>query len=166
MSMELIIIFLLILLNGFFSIVELAVISSRKTKLENLARKGKSGAKVALDIIAKPTHFLSTTQAGINLTAIFTGVFSGASYASEVENLLVNVPILAPYSHVVALSFVVFCVTFLTIVFGELVPKRIGMHYPETIAVMFSPTMVVFSLLHLLTLFWPFLKLKVILKPM
>jgi len=145
MSFELVVIILLILLNGFFSLVELAVISSRKSKLENLAKKGKSGAKVALDILANPNRFLSTIQAGINLIAIFIGVFTGASYADDIEAILVNISFIAPYAHAVALSAVVFVVTFFTIVFGELVPKRIGMHFPETIAVMFASTMMLLS---------------------
>lgn len=145
MSIELVIIIGLILLNAFFSLVELAVISSRKTKLESLAKKGKKGAKTALEILSKPTQFLSAVQVGINLTAIFTGVFSGANYASDIEVHLVTIPWLAPYASGISLAIVVFAVTFFTIVFGELVPKRIGMHFPEPVAMMFAPIMLVFT---------------------
>lgn len=132
--MEIIIIVLLILLNGVFSMSEIALISSRKTRLESEAKKGSSSAKTALELASSPNKFLSTVQIGITLIGILTGIYSGEAITSDLQSFLNDFPVLAPYSKTLAVTIIVIFVTFFTLVLGELVPKRIGLTYPETIA--------------------------------
>lgn len=139
--MEIVIILILILLNGLFSMSEVALISSKKFKLENAAKKGNGNAEKALALANNPTRFLSAVQIGITLIGILTGIFSGEKITSQVQNSLAKVSWIAPYAHTVAVIVVVFIVTFLSIVFGELLPKRIGLFYPEKIAAMVAKPM-------------------------
>jgi putative hemolysin len=132
--MEIIIIVILILLNGIFSMSEVALISSRKFKLENAAKRGNQNAKIAMELAGNPGKFLSTVQLGITLISILTGIFSGDEIAARLATNISKVAPLAPYSDTIALFIIVLIVTFFSIVFGELIPKRIGMLYPETIA--------------------------------
>jgi putative hemolysin len=144
-SMEIPIILLLILLNGLFSMSEVALISSKKFKLENAAKKGNTNAGKALQLASNPTRFLSTVQIGITLIGILTGIFSGEKLTTPLQNALAKVSAFAPYAHTIAVICVVFIVTFLSIVFGELLPKRIGLLYPETIAAFVAKPMNVIS---------------------
>lgn len=132
--MEILVIFLLIVLNGIFSMSEMAIVSSRKTRLEEEVKKGKPGAAVALRLTDEPNTFLSTVQIGMTLIGIVTGVFGGERIAQRLAPVIAKVSLLAPYSQPVALTLVVLVITFLSLVIGELVPKRIGMHRPERIA--------------------------------
>lgn len=132
--MELLIIFLLVLLNGIFSMSEIALVSSRKSRLEAAARNGDKKAKAALDLANSPNRFLSTVQIGITLIGILTGVYSGDKITSDLETTLAQITFLKPYSHTLAVGGVVIFITYLSLVFGELVPKRIGMANPEAIA--------------------------------
>jgi len=132
--MEIIIILLLILLNGVFSMSEIALISSRKSRLESEAKKGSSSAKTALDLANSPNKFLSTVQIGITLIGILTGIYSGDAITSDLQVFLEGFTSLAPYSKTLAVIIIVILVTFFTLVLGELVPKRIGLTYPESIA--------------------------------
>jgi len=132
--MELIIILFLILLNGIFSMSEIALISSRKTKLENQAKKGSSSAKTALNLANSPNKFLSTIQIGITLIGILTGIYSGETIALDVQVFLEKFTFLIPYAKTIAVTLILIFVTFFTLILGELVPKRIGLTYPETIA--------------------------------
>jgi putative hemolysin len=132
--MEIVIILLLIVLNGIFSMSEIAVVSSRKARLEQAAREDRPGATAALQLAQEPNTFLSTVQIGMTLIGIVTGVFGGARIARRLAPLLAEVPLLAPYRQSLALALVVLVITFLSLVVGELVPKRIGMHSPERIA--------------------------------
>ncbi len=134
MLIELFVILGLILLNGVFSMSEIALVSSRKARLEMLRKKGSKGAAVASELLDEPTRFLSTVQIGITLIGILTGLFSGAQIASELGEWIRTFPLLAPYSNIVATTIVVLIVTYLTLVFGELIPKRLGMGNPEKIA--------------------------------
>lgn len=143
--MEIAIIICLILLNGIFSMSEVALISSRKFRLENAARKGNSNARAALDLANNPTKFLSTVQLGITLIGILTGIFSGEQITENIKNAILKVPVLAPYASSMAVFVVVILVTFFSIVFGELIPKRIGLLYPETIASVVARPMVLIS---------------------
>ncbi len=140
-AMEVLIIFLLILLNGIFSMTEMALVSSKIFKLEKLKEEGKPGAQTALDLKNKPNTFLSTIQIGITLIGILLGVFSGDKIAWQVANFLKENNILIAYSDDIATFLVVLMVTFFSILLGELFPKRIGMTYPENIAMMFSRPM-------------------------
>ena len=132
--MEILIIFLLIVLNGVFSMSEIAVVSSRRTRLEEQAKEGRPGAAAALQLADAPNTFLSTVQIGMTLIGIVTGVFGGERIARRLAPLLAEIPLLAPYRQPIALALVVLVITFLSLVIGELVPKRIGMHRPERIA--------------------------------
>ncbi|MEO7314075.1 MAG: hemolysin family protein [Ginsengibacter sp.] len=131
---EIFILFLLILLNAFIVLSETALISSKKSRLEGSANKGDKKAKAALDLKEKPDMFLSTTQIYITLIAILTGVYSGENFSKYLEPSIAKIPLLAPYSSPVATAIIVIIVTFLSILFGELVPKKISIMKPEKIA--------------------------------
>ena len=132
--MEIVIIFLLILLNGVFSMSEIALISARKNRLETAAKKGNTSAKTALDLANSPNKFLSTVQIGITLIGILTGIYSGEKVTDDVQLFIESFEVLKPYSESIAVGIVVVILTFFSLVLGELLPKRIGLNYPETIA--------------------------------
>jgi len=132
--MEILIILFLILLNGVFSMSEIALISARKNRLETAAKKGQQNAKVALDLVNSPNKLLSTVQIGITLISILTGIFSGDKITSDVQTFVSTFPALVHYAHTIAVGIVVVILTFFSLVLGELLPKRIGLNYPETIA--------------------------------
>lgn len=113
---------------------EIALISSRKSRLENGAKKGSSSAKTALDLANSPNKFLSTVQIGITLIGILTGIYSGKAITSDLQSFLEQFTTIAPYAKTLAVVLIVIIVTFFTLVLGELVPKRIGLTYPEKIA--------------------------------
>ena len=132
--MEILIILFLILLNGIFSMSEIALISARKNRLETAAKKGNKNAKAALDLANSPNEFLSTVQIGITLIGILTGIYSGDKITSDVEAFVSTFPALQHYAHTIAVGIVVVTLTFFSLVLGELLPKRIGLNYPESIA--------------------------------
>lgn len=132
--MEILVILFLILLNGIFSMSEIALISSRKNRLETAAKKGNKNAKAALDLANSPNTFLSTVQIGITLIGILTGIFSGDKITTDVKNLVSSFEILKPYADSIAVGIVVVILTFFSLVLGELLPKRIGLNHPEGIA--------------------------------
>jgi putative hemolysin len=134
MFSELLIVMALILANGVFAMSEISLVSSRKARLRQLAEEGDARAKAALELAESPTRFLSTVQIGISLIGIFAGAYAGDSMADKLAVHLDKIPLLQPYSHGVALALVVILIAYLSLVFGELVPKRIGMQNPETIA--------------------------------
>lgn len=144
--MEIVIIFLLILLNGIFSMSEIALISARKNRLETAAKKGNTSAKTALDLANSPNKFLSTVQIGITLIGILTGIYSGDKITTDVETFFTTYTLTFPYAHTLAVSVVVVTLTFFSLVFGELLPKRIGLNYPETIAKSVAVPMKVMSI--------------------
>lgn len=113
---------------------EIALVSSRKSRLEAFARNGDKKAKAALDLANSPNRFLSTVQIGITLIGILTGVYSGDKITSDLEANLATIPFVVPYQHSLAVGLVVLLITFLSLVLGELVPKRIGLSNPEGIA--------------------------------
>lgn len=139
--MELIVILLLVLLNGFFAMSELALVSARKFKLENAKRRGSSNAKTALELAENPTKFLSTVQIGITLIGILLGVYSGENLTTDFAEFISKIEILAPYASPIATGLVVLLVTYLSIVLGELFPKRLGMNFPEPIAMVVAKPM-------------------------
>jgi len=145
--MELLIIFFLIILNGIFSMSEIALVSSRKFKLENAAKKGNKNAKLALQFANSPNTFLSTVQIGITLIGILTGIYSGEQITEDVKSFVVKISFLAEYAHSVSVTIVLIILTFFSIVFGELIPKRIGLTYPETIAILVARPMSVISII-------------------
>ncbi|MFD2885645.1 hemolysin family protein [Chitinophaga cymbidii] len=132
--MEVVIILVLILLNGIFSMAEIALVSARKVRLENAARQGDEKAKAALKLSNNPDTFLSTVQIGITLIGILTGLYSGEQLKEDVQGFINTFPLLVPYSNGIATAIIVICVTYFTLVLGELLPKRIGLANPERIA--------------------------------
>ena len=132
--MEILIILFLILLNGVFSMSEIALISARKNRLETAAKKGNSNAKVALDLANSPNKFLSTVQIGITLIGILTGIYSGDKITHDVKFFVEGFAVLKPYSDTISVVIVVVILTFFSLVLGELLPKRIGLNHPESIA--------------------------------
>lgn len=132
--MEILIILFLILLNGIFSMSEIALISARKNRLESAAKKGNQSAQAALDLANSPNKFLSTVQIGITLIGILTGIFSGAKITDDVQLFITGFDILKPYANTISVGIVVVILTFFSLVLGELLPKRIGLNHPETIA--------------------------------
>ena len=113
---------------------EIALISARKSRLETSAKKGNPNAKVALELVNEPNKLLSTVQIGITLISILTGIFSGDKITTDVHNFVIGFEILRPYSNTIAVAIVVIIVTYFSLVLGELLPKRIGLNYPEKIA--------------------------------
>lgn len=132
--MEIVIIGILILLNGVFSMSEIALISSSKFKLARTAKKGHSGARKALALAESPNTFLSTVQIGITLIGILTGIYSGDKITDDLDRFVSQVGYLAPYSDTISVGLVVVILTYFSIVFGELLPKRIGLAFPERVA--------------------------------
>lgn len=132
--MEILIIFFLILLNGVFSMSEIALISARKSRLEGAAKKGNKNAQRALDLANSPNKFLSTVQIGITLIGILTGIYSGDKITSDVQRFIAGFNSLQPFAHTIAVGIVVVILTFFSLVLGELLPKRIGLNHPESIA--------------------------------
>jgi len=132
--MEILIILFLIILNGVFSMSEIALISARKNRLENAAKKGNSNAQVALDLANSPNKFLSTVQIGITLIGILTGIYSGDKITTDVKLFIEGFEILKPYAQSISVAVVVVILTFFSLVLGELLPKRIGLNHPENIA--------------------------------
>lgn len=143
--MEILIILLLILLNGLFSMSEVSLINSRKSSLQVEAKKGSKTAKTVLDLIDNPTNFLSTVQIGITLIGILTGMFSGASIAVDLSELFQRWGMAASAAAPLAQTVIVVIVTLLTIILGELVPKKIGMSSSEKIARVISGPMLFLS---------------------
>ncbi len=124
---EILVIFLLILLNGIFAMSEIALISVRKSLLSTDAKNGSKVAKIALKLIEQPDNFLSTVQIGITIIGILTGIYSGSVLADSFAITLQDWGVPFSVSHEVAQSVIVILVTYFTLIFGELVPKRIGM---------------------------------------
>ncbi|MGL5940430.1 MAG: hemolysin family protein [Waterburya sp.] len=131
---EIILILILIIANGIFSGSEMAVISARKVRLEQLANRGNKNARVALKLANAPNNFLSTVQIGITLIGILSGAVAGATIAERLELVLEGNTILKPYSEGISVGVVVGLIAYLSLVIGELVPKRIALNNPEQIA--------------------------------
>jgi putative hemolysin len=145
--MEIIIIIALVLLNGIFSMSEMSLVASRKFKLEQEKKKGRSGAKTALELAENPTKFLSTVQIGITLIGILLGIYSGENLTNDVTEFLNSFELLKPYSDNLATVSIVIFITYLSILLGELLPKRLGMTFPEPIAIILSKPMKILSLI-------------------
>ena len=138
---ELFIIIFLILLNGVLSLSEIALISARKTFLTNEEKKGSKAAKVALKLANEPEHFLSTIQIGITIIGLLTGLFSGSMFADELSNIFIGWGLKENIAFPLAQGIIVVIVTYVTVVFGELVPKRIGMSAAEKAAIIVAQPM-------------------------
>lgn len=134
MIAEFFILFALILVNGFFSMAEMAVVSSRKARLRHEAENGRKNYRLALDAAEAPSRFLSTIQVVITLIGTLTGAVGGATVARVLEAALDKVPFLAPIASPLAIAIVVLITAFFSVVFGELVPKSLALSQPEAIA--------------------------------
>jgi len=131
---EILILFILILVNALFVMSEISLVSARKGRLEGLANKGDSKARAALFLTENPEKFLSTAQIGITLISILTGVYSGEKFSEDLKPFIERFVLLKPYAATVSTVLIVIIVTFLSIILGELVPKRIGLLRAEKIA--------------------------------
>jgi putative hemolysin len=135
-AFELTIVALLILVNGAFSLAEMAIVSARKARLEQRARAGDRRARLALDLAADPSQVLSTVQIGITLVGILAGAFGGATLSDILARELEAIPGLAPHADALAFGIVVVLIAYLTLIFGELVPKRLALQNPERLAML------------------------------
>lgn len=140
-ALEVTIILLLLLANGFFAMAEIAVVSARKSRLRRLADQGNGRARVALELAEAPNRFLSTVQIGITLVGIFAGAFGGATLAAELAGPIAKISFLATYADKIAFGLVVAVITYCSLIIGELVPKRFGLSNPEGIAMMVARPM-------------------------
>ena len=130
-----VVVLLLVVLNGLFAMTELAVVSSRRSKLQARAERGDRGARAALKLSEEPTQFLSAVQVGITLIGILAGAYGQATIAGELDRILeVAFPALAAYTEFFATAVVVVCITYVSLIIGELVPKRLALIFPETVA--------------------------------
>jgi putative hemolysin len=137
------VVFLLVLLNGVFSMSELAVVSARKARLQGFAERGDKGAKLALDMAEHPTRFLSAVQVGITLIGIFAGAYGQATIAGALDKWLEGFPPVAKYSEAIATGIVVVGLTYVSVIVGELVPKRLALMFPDVIARRMAPFLAV-----------------------
>src|SRR5688500_18066904 len=142
---EILLILGLILLNGLFSMAEIALVSARKARLETQAAKGDKRAKEALKLANHPDTFLSTVQIGITLIGILTGILSGEKLKANFVSWLNQFDSINEYSNGIATAIIVIIITYFSLVLGELVPKRIGLARPETVAKLLAAPMRVIS---------------------
>ena len=134
-STELVIIILLAVINGFFAMSEVALLSARKTRLQHLAERGSGRAQNALYLLQDPNNFLSTVQIGITLVGVLSGAFGGATIAEQIAiSIQQHYPALARYSETIGITAVVVIITYLSLILGELVPKRLALNQLERIA--------------------------------
>lgn len=140
-TFEVIFIVLLLLANGVFSMSEMAIVSVRKARLQQRANDGDKGAMAALALANNPGSFLSTVQVGITLVGILAGAFGGATIAEKLAPLLSGVPRLAPYAETISFAVVVIIITYLSLVIGELIPKRLALHSPDRVATLVAAPM-------------------------
>ncbi|RJX31946.1 MAG: HlyC/CorC family transporter [Oxalobacter sp.] len=143
--MDILLIVFLILLNGLFSMAEMAVVSSRKIKLHSLAEEGKQGAEAALALNQEPSRFLSTIQVGITSVGILSGAIGELAFVDPIANWLRALPELAPYARGMAMTLTVVGLTYFSVVVGELIPKQLALWAPEWIASAIARPMIFFS---------------------
>ncbi len=124
---------------------EIALVSARKVRLEGAAKKGNKSAQRALNLASSPDRFLSTVQIGITLIGIFMGMYSGKSFSAKLQVLFSQIEFIRPYAHIISDVIILIVITYLTLVLGELVPKRIGMTNPEAISRIVAGPMTVLS---------------------
>ncbi len=139
------IVLLLIIANGVFAMTEIAIVTSRKSRLEKMAEEGNAKAAIALKLAEHPNQLLSTIQIGITLIGIVTGAFSGAAIAGQLAKFIDRISYLQPYSKEISMFIVVALTTYLSLIIGELVPKRIGLTNPEKVALMVAKPMYYFA---------------------
>jgi putative hemolysin len=135
LAISIVVVLLLVVLNGLFAMTELAVVTSRKSKLQSRAERGDKGARAALKLSEEPTQFLSAIQVGITLIGILAGAFGQAAIAGDLNRILeAALPVPGSYTQVFSTLLVVVCITYVSLIVGELVPKRLALIFPESIA--------------------------------
>jgi len=144
---EIVTVSILILLNGFFAMSEIALVSSRRSKLEEIATKGSKGARTALNLLAHPENFLSSVQIGITMVGIVSGLYGGVAIVEEVTPIIAAFPLLENNAVEIAYLIVVGGITYLSLVIGELLPKSIAFNDPEGIAIVVAPVMHLLAIL-------------------
>lgn len=144
-TIEILFILLLLIANGLFAMSEIAVLAARKLRLQHLAAGGNDSARTALQLANEPERFLPTIQIGITLVGILAGAFGGATIAEQLGARLDTISQIAPYGEALALGVVVLSITYLSLIIGELVPKRLALHSPERIATLVAKPMHVLS---------------------
>ncbi len=144
---EFLIIILLVCINGFFALSEMAIVSARKVRLEQRVEDGNKGAERALKILKNPSRFLSTVQVFITLIGILSGAFGGVTLANALQRALAKIPAMVPYSQELSVALVVVLITFLSLVFGELLPKQIALMHADHLAATLAPVMHVLSII-------------------
>jgi putative hemolysin len=152
--MEILVLGLLILLNGFFALSEIALVSSKKSRLEQMKIEKRRGAKTALKLLENSENFLSAVQVGITLIGIITGVYGGLNIAEDITPFFQKFKFLETSANEVAMAATIIVITYFSIVLGELVPKSLALSNPEKIAIKIAPSVYYFS-----KLFYPFVKL-------
>ena len=145
LSGHFLVILFLILLNGFFTMSEMALVSAKRTRLQAAADQGKAGARSALALLQDPTEFLSAIQIGITLISLINGSYSGAAFAGPLTEILVPLGVPAAYAYEIAISTVFLIVTFITLIIGELVPKRVALTHAEGLATFVAPIVRIFA---------------------
>ncbi len=143
--MEIFILALLIFVNALFTMAEIALVSARKSRLESQAEKGDISARKALELSNNPELFLSAVQIGITLISIVTGVYSGESFGKDLQPYIEKIELFRPYAVSISTTIIVILVTFLSIIFGELIPKRIGLLRAEKISKLVAVPVNVFA---------------------
>ncbi|MEJ8757895.1 hemolysin family protein [Pontibacter sp. H259] len=143
--MEIIILFILTLLNGFFALSEIALVSVKRTRIEQKAAKGSSNARDVLKLLEEPENFLSSVQVGITLISIVAGAYGGAALSAKFTPVVASIDLLAPYASQISIVVIVGLITYFTIVIGELIPKTISLNNPEKIALAVAPAIKVFT---------------------
>lgn len=147
MILKILVVFVLTVLNGLFAMSETAMVSSRRARLRERAEGGSRGARAALELADDPNRFLSTVQIGISLIGVLAGAFGGAALAGPLADALRAVPVIAPYAQPVAFAIVVGAITYLSLVVGELAPKRLALGAPESVASVVARPMRILSVL-------------------
>lgn len=145
MIYEVLVILGLILLNGFLSMSEMAIVSAKKNRLQSKADKGSKKAETALMLAENPNHFFSTVQIGITMIGILSGAFGGATIAEKIANEIAKIPGFEPYSQGIGVGLIVILITYLSLVVGELVPKRIALNSAEKVSLAVAGVMNFFS---------------------
>ncbi len=144
-SSQVLVILLLILLNGFFALSEMALVSAKRSRLQAAAEQGRTGAKSAISLMEDPTTLLSAIQIGITLITIFTGLYGGRTFAAPLAVTLAEYGVPARYAEEAAYLVVVMVIGFVTLIIGELVPKRVALLHAETLALRVAPLMRLFA---------------------
>jgi len=147
LSMQLIALVLLLLINGFFAMSEIAVVVSRRAKLKQLAEAGSRAAQKALTLSESPGRFLSAVQVGITLVGVLMGALGGARLTDELALIISPIPFLGTYADTISLTLIIAAITYLSVILGELVPKQIALSNPESIASGIAPIMTRFTIL-------------------